>query len=149
MVNVNPVNDSPTLNTIANLNINEDSGLQTVNLTGIGTGAANENQSLLITANSSNPSLIPNPNVSYSSPDAVGTLTFTPAPEGFGTASITVTVNDGGALNNLVTRTFTVTVAAVNDLPTLDAIGNLSIAEDSGVQSVNLTGITAGADRKP
>ena len=38
-------------------------------------------------------------------------LTATPALNQFGTATITVTVNDGQALNNTTVRTFTVTVA--------------------------------------
>ena len=42
----------------------------------------------------------------------------------FGTATITVTVNDGQRANNTIARTFTVTVNAVNDPPTLDAIAN-------------------------
>src|SRR4029077_35629 len=61
-----------------------------------------------------------------------------------GVATITVTVDDGQATNNTFSRTFTVTVSAVNDAPTLDALGNLTINEDSGLQSVNLTGITSG-----
>ena len=43
-----------------------------------------------------------------------------------------MTVDDGGGVNNTVVRTFTVTVSAVNDQPTLDAIADpASIAEDA------------------
>src|SRR5260221_14366125 len=52
-VTVNPVNNAPTLNPISNLTINENSSSQTVNLTGIGSGAANETQTLTVTASSS------------------------------------------------------------------------------------------------
>ena len=45
---VNPVNDPPTLNPLASLNINEDAGLQTIVLNGISSGAANENQTLTV-----------------------------------------------------------------------------------------------------
>src|SRR5207237_10184568 len=62
-----------------------------------------------------------------------------------GVAIITVTVNDGGSSNNVTVRTFTVTVNAVNDPPTLDPIGDLSILEDSGLQTVAFSGITSGA----
>jgi len=71
---------------------------------GLVPGPANEIQSLTVTASSSSTLLIPNPAVSYSSPSSTGSLTFTPAPNAYGSATITVTVNDGGASNNLVTR---------------------------------------------
>src|SRR6185295_8745092 len=96
-VTVSPVNDAPTLNALANLNVAQNASLQTVNLAGIGTGAANESQTLTITATSGNPSVIPNPTVNYLSPNATGTLTFTPVTDASGSALITVTVNDGQA----------------------------------------------------
>src|SRR5204863_9664342 len=63
MVVVTPVNDAPTLDSLADLVINEDVGVQTVNLTGIGSGAPNENQTLTVRASSSNPALIADPTV--------------------------------------------------------------------------------------
>jgi hypothetical protein len=144
-VTVNPVNNPPTLNSLANLTINEGAGLQTVNLSGISSGAANENQTLTVTASSSNTGLIPAPAVSYTSPNSTGSLSFTPAATAFGTATITVTVNDGGTSNNIVTQTFTVTVNPVNQPPTLNSLANLTINESAGLQTVNLSGITSGA----
>ena len=144
-VTVNPVNQPPTLNAIGNLTINENAGLQTVNLSGITSGAANENQTLTVTATSSNTGLIPNPTVNYTSANTTGSLTFTPVTNANGTATITVKVNDGGTSNNIVTQTFTVTVNPVNQPPTLNAIGNLTINENAGLQTVNLSGITSGA----
>ena len=144
-VTVVPVNQAPTLNAIGNLNLNENAGLQTVILSGITSGAPNENQTLTVTATSGNTGLIPNPMVNYVSPNTNGSLTFTPVANGNGTAIITVKVNDGGASNNIVTRTFTVTVAPVNQPPTLNPIGNLSINKNAGLQTVTLSGITSGA----
>ncbi|MDW8308642.1 MAG: fibronectin type III domain-containing protein, partial [Verrucomicrobiales bacterium] len=63
------VNYPPTLDPIANRTINEDAGPQTVTLTGISSGHSNEVQTLTVTATSSNPALIPNPTVSYTSPN--------------------------------------------------------------------------------
>jgi hypothetical protein len=145
MVTVNAVNQAPTLNAISNLTINENAGLQTVNLSGITSGATNEIQTLTVTAVSSNTGLIPNPTVNYTSANSTGSLTFTPVANGNGTATITVTVNNGGASNNIVTQTFMVTVNAVNQPPTLNAISNLTINENAGLQTVNLSGITSGA----
>ncbi len=138
-------NQLPTLNALANITINEGAGLQTVNLTGITSGATNEAQTLTVTATSSNPGLIPNPTVNYTSPSATGTIAFTPAALAFGSATLTVTLNDGGASNNIVTRSFTVTVNSVNQAPTLNTLADITINESSGLQTVNLTGITSGA----
>ncbi len=145
VVTVNAVNDTPTLAALSNVTINEDAAVQTVNLSGIGTGAANESQTLTVTASSSNTGLIPNPTVSYTSPNATGSLSFTPVANASGTATITVTVNDGQAANNTVTRTFTVTVNAVNDVPTLNTLANVSVLENAGPQNVSLAGIGTGA----
>jgi hypothetical protein len=139
------VNQAPTLNTIANLSIVEDAAQQTVNLAGISTGAANENDTLIVTAASGNTSLIPNPTVNYSSPSATGSLAFTPVANANGTATITVTINDGQSQSNLVTRTFTVTVTSVNDPPTLNTLSDSQIDEDAGTQIVSLSGISSGA----
>ena len=50
----------------------------------------------------------------YTSPNATGTLTFTPAANAFGTATVTVIVHDNGGTANggvdSVTNTFTVTI---------------------------------------
>lgn len=143
-VTVNPVNQAPTLNALANVSIDENAAQQTVNLAGIGSGAANESQTLTVTASSSNTGLIPTPTVSYTSPNTTGSIRFTPVANGTGSAIVTVTVNDGGASNNVFSRTFTVSVNPVNQTPTLDAITSVTIDENASQQTVNLTGITAG-----
>ncbi len=143
--NIVPVNQPPTLNPISNLTINENAGLQTVNFYGITSGATNKNQKITITATSNNTNLIPNPTVNYTSPNTNGSLAFTPLTNANGSASVTVTVNNGNASNNIVTQAFTVTVNAVNQPPTLNPINNLTIDENSGPQTVNLSGITSGA----
>jgi Bacterial Ig domain len=143
----NHVNDAPTINTPSNVTINENASQQTVNLTGI-TAGGGETQTLTVTASSNNTALI-NPSVTYTSPNSTGTLTFTPAANSFGTATITVTVMDnGGTQNGGVDTTsvhFTVTVNHVNAAPTIDTPANVTINENAGEQTVNLTGITAGA----
>ena len=137
-------NNPPTLDTLGNLTLNANAGLQTVSLSGITPGAATESQTLTVSAASSNPALIPNPAVSYASANATGSLTFTPASNASGTATITVTVNDGQALNNTVTQTFTVTVNAVNPAPSLNPISDFYLTKNAAVQTVTLTGISPG-----
>jgi hypothetical protein len=111
-VSVPIANQPPTLNAINDLTITENAGLQTVSLSDITSGATTENQTLIVTAASSDTSLIPNPTVNYTSPNTTGSLRFQPVHNANGTAVITVTVNDGQAQNNTVIRTFTMTVVA-------------------------------------
>src|SRR5260221_12473740 len=96
----------------------EDAGVQTVSLSGISAGGG-ESQPLTVTALSNNTALIPNPTVSYTSPNATGSLTYTPTANASGTATITVTVDDGGIGTHTATRTFTVTVNPVGDTPSV------------------------------
>jgi hypothetical protein len=141
-VTVTAVNDTPELDAITNpVAMAEDSSLQTVNLSGISAGPADEaGQNLTVTASSSNTALIPAPTVTYSSPDGSGTLSYTPVPNAHGSATITVTVTDnGGTANGAVdsrVRTFVVTVSEVNDAPTGvdDTLSNID--EDSGPRTI-------------
>src|SRR5438445_1158760 len=122
VLTVTRVNDPPTLDAIADPPaILEDAGLQTVNLSGI-TAGGGETQTLTVTASSNNTSLIPNPPARYTSPNTTGSLSYTPVANANGSAIITVTVTDNGGGTNTFSRTFTVNVTAVNDLPTISDI---------------------------
>ncbi len=145
-------NSAPTLDRPTDSNIEEDAAAQTVNLSGITDGGEGE-QPLSVIATSSHPGLIPNPVVTYNSPDETGTLEFTPAANQSGTATITVLVEDGGLDQDLSTQgdnatyqeTFLVTVHPVNDdPPTLDPIPDFSLEEDAPETAVNLSGIGDG-----
>ena len=144
-VTVTPVNDPPTLDAIANVTITEGAPRQTVNMSGIGSGAADESQRLTVAATSSNTALIPDPTVAYTSPNTTGTLSFTPEANASGSVVITVTVNDGAAANNTFSRTFSVSINAVNKAPTIGAIANVNLNEDDPTQTAALSGITSGS----
>src|SRR5206468_1580449 len=107
---------------------------------GIGDGDPELAQTLTVTASSNNTALIPNPTVNYTSANATGSLNYTPVANAFGTATITVTVQDNGGTANggadLTTRTFVVNVTPVNDAPTLTTIANATIPQDSATQNV-------------
>jgi hypothetical protein len=130
------INLEPTLDAIADPPaFLEDAGPQTINLAGI-TAGGGESQSLTVTATSDNPTLIPNPSVTYVSPDSTGSLSYAPLANQFGTAVITVTVTDGGGTSNggvdTISRTFTVVVQPVNDAPGVAApIVDLTVTEDA------------------
>jgi hypothetical protein len=144
-ITVNPVNDAPTLDAVGNLIINEGAPLQTINLTGISAGGG-ESQTLTITATSNNTGVVLNPTVKYISPNATGSLNFTPAADQSGSALITVTVDDGGGTANggvqTVVRTFTVTVNSINHAPVNTVPGAQSMNQGS-----SLTFSTANSNR--
>ena len=121
---------------LSNLFLAENAGPQTVNLSGISLGAADQNQTLFIVASSSNPALVPHPEVTYTTPNATGTLVVRPAAYTSGTALITVTVDDGQSQNNTVSRQFTVTV---NGVPTISIAPIQTADEDTVVPPIPFT----------
>ena len=138
-------NNPPTLNALPDMTINQDSGPQVVALTGITSGNPSSTQTLNVSAFSNNSGLIPNPTVTYSSPETNGSLSFSPSPGSYGSAIITVMVDNGGAVSNTVIRTFMVTVNPVYNPPTIDLLSDRSINENAGTQKLNLSGISSGS----
>ena len=136
----------PTLNEIDDVIVDEDSGLQRVDLLGLGAGTTGS--SVIITAVSSNPNLVPDPVVTMPNDGVPGFITFAPAKDAFGSATITVTVNNQQPINNIIARTFTVTIYSVNDAPTLDTISDVTIESGAGPQLITLSGIGSGADNE-
>ncbi|HUR41840.1 MAG TPA: tandem-95 repeat protein [Verrucomicrobiae bacterium] len=135
------VNSQPVIGNVANQSILEDgnTGALSFSVSDTETAAA----SLTVTRSSSNTTLVPTANVVLGGSGGSRTVTVTPAANQSGTATITVTVSDGDGGTDI--DTFVVTVTAVNDEPTLTAIGNpAAISEDAGLQTVNLSGIGAG-----
>lgn len=145
-VTVSP-NGEPTINEVTDLNLFVNAGAEVVNLAGIGDGDSGVDQTLTLTATSDNQSLIPDPVVAYSSPDATGTLTLNPVADQFGTANITVTLSDNGGTENggVNTKTFTFKVDVLgNFAPTLDPLGNILMGINEPNRSIDLAGISAG-----
>ncbi len=105
----NVTNPIPTIDNIANMVIGENSGEQTLQLSGISDGTGFD-QNIVIEASSSDTVLIPHPEVSYIQGQSTGTLTFTPAADRTGTANITVTLTDDGEPVGVRTETFSVSV---------------------------------------
>jgi VCBS repeat-containing protein len=145
-IQVLPVNDPPTLAAIGGIEVPEDSAPHVIPLAGIGTGAANEVQPLTVRAVSSNPALVPHPLVNYTSPNASGALTIIVTGDMSGSATITVTVDDGQSENHATSQSFEVVVRGVNDAPTFTAGPSQTVLEDSGLHSVAgwASGISAG-----
>ncbi|MDA3961456.1 MAG: hypothetical protein PF961_11750, partial [Planctomycetota bacterium] len=123
-INNKAVNHAPTIDTPSPQAVAEDATATVVNLTGIGSGQTGESQTLAVSAFSSDPALIPDPVIAYTSANTTGTLTFTPIANSSGSATITITLSDnGGTADGGIDSTeisFPITVSSVNDAPTLD-----------------------------
>src|SRR5262249_38938019 len=118
-----------TLDPISDENILEDAATQVVNLSGISAGVL----PITVTATSGDTGLIPNPAVSYTSPNATGSISFQPVADTNGSALVTVTVTDGAGTS--VSRSLTVHVLPVNDAPSFTAGNPPAIFQDQGPQT--------------
>jgi hypothetical protein len=148
-VTVTPVNDVPSLTKGADQTVLEDSGARTVS--GWATVSAGPNES----AQSVTVEITNNTNAAlFSVAPAVsptGTLSYTPAPNANGTATITLRIKDDGGTANggvdtSVTQTFQIVVASVNDAPSFVKGPNQTFDEDSGAHTITgwATGISVG-----
>jgi len=109
----NPFSFAPTIGTVADQTLNEDTTLAPVSFT-IGDRETAPG-SLVVTATSSNAVMIPNANIVLGGSGASRSISLTPAADASGgPATITITVSDG---TNATSTTFKVTVLPVNDLP--------------------------------
>src|SRR6056297_2097412 len=136
-INVDPVNDAPSFTASNPPAVDEDAGPQTVSgwVTAFDPGPGEGGQSVLayIVSNVSTPGLFSaGPAV-----DAAGNLNYTPAADAFGSSTFDVAVRDDGGTANggtdtSPTQTFTITVNAVNDAPTV-ADDSASTDEDMSV----------------
>ena len=141
-LNVTPVNDAPSFTLTANPDqtVNEDATLQTVPgfVATQSPGPANESAQTVSfnVTNNNNALFLDQPTI-----NAAGTLSYTPAPDAFGTATVTVQAQDDGGTANggadtSPPQTFTITVNSVNDAPTFTIAGDQTVNEDAGAQTV-------------
>jgi VCBS repeat-containing protein len=150
-ITVTPVNDTPTfaLPASPNQTVLEDSAAQTVAgfATGMSAGPVDEGgQTLTFNVSNSNNALF---SVQPAIEAATGNLTYTPAANANGSATVTVTLSDnGGGADTSPPQTFEIVVTAVNDEPSfnLPAAPDQVVDQDSGAQTVTgfATAISAG-----
>ncbi len=126
-ITVTFVNDAPTFTKGADQTVDEDAGLQTVAgwATAMDAGSPTESgQTLTFNASNDNATLF----ASQPAIDAVtGDLTYTPADDAHGSATVTVTLSDDGGTANSgadtsAPQTFVITVNPINDAPTVAAV---------------------------
>ena len=152
-IQIREVNDAPTFSLLTNrLYKDEDSGAQVeFNWVRQISSGPNENQSLEFIITSNNTSLFSvEPKLSIT-----GMLTFTLAPDMYGSATVRVLLKDSGGTsdggeNMSVPQEFMIVVNGINDAPNFDVGPDVIIKEDSGFQSKNnwASNITKGADNE-
>ena len=89
---------------------------------------------LIVSAKSTNPTLLPDHAIQIIGTGAEKGLTLSPIQNTYGTATIHLTVWDASGLTG--TTSFHVTVNPINDCPTVDPISDLFIAGNAHIQSV-------------
>ena len=105
-VEVQPVNDAPTLDALPDMALIEWTGEHTIQLSGLTPGPANESgQALAVSAVSDRPDLLHDLRFD---PDR-GVIVFR-LERGTGEALVTITVDDGQSENNQIERTLRITV---------------------------------------
>ena len=150
-ITVDAVNDPPSFSKGADQTVLEDAGAQTVTgwATAISPGPANESGQIVAINATGNT----NPGLFAAGPTvaANGDLTYTPAPNAFGSATITLVAQDDGGIanggdNTSASQTFDITVTPVNDAPAFSKGADQTVNEDAGAQTVAswATGIAAG-----
>ncbi|SFN50622.1 Ig-like domain-containing protein [Dokdonella immobilis] len=150
-ITVTAVNDAPAFVNGADPSVLEDAGAQTIPAwaTAITPGPADESGQTLtfnVTGNT-NPTL-------FSVAPAIsptGTLSFTPAADANGSATVSITLSDSGGTANggvdtSAVQTFVINVTPVNDAPGFTPGADQTVLEDAGPQTVNpwATAISAG-----
>jgi len=132
------VNDAPTINSVADINIDEDAPEQTLNLTGIGTGGDAGQTVTSVTATVFEGAGIITITQAPTLPNDQGatTLKFRPVANQNGTAKVRVTVTDSGNTDNGGVNTtsieFKVIVRSINDLPVVGFSRNETTGEITG-----------------
>jgi VCBS repeat-containing protein len=149
-IHIAAVNDPPTFTTAPLVTVLEDSGPYSsatplvTNITAGGSGLFVENDALVgftTTVVSADATMGFSASPAVTLVGNTGRLTFTPAPNAYGTATIRVTLTDAGSNvlpnRNATSETFTITVTPVNDAPSFALSGNPPVsAQNAGVQSV-------------
>jgi VCBS repeat-containing protein len=134
-------NAAPTISNVTDQTTVEDTATSAIAVT---VGDADSSPAgLVLTASSSNVSLVPNANIVLGGSGASRTVTITPATNQNGTTTITLVVTDPQGAT--ATDTFVLTVTAVNDAP-VAVNGTATVAAGA---TVNGTLVATDADANP
>lgn len=127
-------NQAPTISPIPDQEIDEDASTGIIGFTV--DDAETPADELVVTAVSSNTTLVPKANIELGGTGTDRTVSVTPMPDKNGTANITLTVSDGGKTD---AETFEVLVNAVNDPPTISEIPDQVTQENVTTDDIPFT----------
>lgn len=154
-INVTPVNDPPrmTMPVPASVTLDETTGQRSFVVTGINAGP-NETGDLRVKATLSNDLLMRSKApttwyVRYSKDTASATVFYTLGDlplSGSASSDFTVTVSELSDPNQKTTGTYTITVNAVNDAPTLDGPASITVLEDAAETEVEFNVSPGGGE---
>ena len=145
LINITPVNSVPTFN-IVNVNVNEDSGAFSSSIVSSVTPGPVDEAGQTVTFSMVSTSGTPGLFSVAPAISAAGVLTFTPAANQSGTATFDVTATDNGSPVKSTTKSFTITVAAVEDPTTASPLNLGTIGEDTPVTFTEAQLIAQGSD---
>jgi hypothetical protein len=135
-----PPNRPPTFAAGADQTVLEDAGDQSVAwATAVSAGTASESgQAVTFNVSVSDQGLF----AAQPAMSSSGTLTYTPAPDAFGSSTVTVVARDDGGTANggddtSGSASFTITVESVNDAPRFNAGGNQVVVSLLGARTVS------------
>jgi hypothetical protein len=128
------MNTAPVLSGIPDQTINENTSAVNLPLT-IGDAQTNPSN-LILSAGSSNPTLLPPENVVFGGGGSNRTVTVTPIAGRSGSTTVSITVSDGQLT---ATESFVLTVMSANKPPAISALSDRAIDEDTGTGSIPFT----------
>jgi mRNA-degrading endonuclease HigB of HigAB toxin-antitoxin module len=135
VITVTDVNEAPTITAIADQATLEDTSTGAIAFT-VG-DAETAVGSLTVTATSSNLGVVAANGIALGDSGANQTIMLSPVANASGTSTITVTVADAGGSS--ATRSFLMTVTAVNDAPTITAISDQTTVENTSTGAIAFT----------
>ena len=145
------INDAPSFSKGSDQTVNEDAGPITVAnwATNVSAGPNEAGQAITFTVFNNN-------NALFSVQPAVGpngTLTFTPASDKFGSATVSLSLSDNGGTANggqdtSASQIFVITVNSLNDAPSFTPGADQTVTEDAGPIGVAnwASGFSTGSD---
>ena len=119
-------NIPPSFDPIADQSVSENSSSQNIFITNV--SGPESDQTVTMSAASSDPSIIPNPEIAGSG--STRTLTYTPVTNAAGSVIIIVTADDGQLSDNIYSGTFSIAVNASGGSITIDS-ANLNLDADN------------------
>jgi alpha-tubulin suppressor-like RCC1 family protein/uncharacterized protein YpmS len=134
ILTVNPVNDTPVITANSTFSMNEDSPSSfTLTATDVETAEC----SLNITWHSSDISILPDEQISYTCAGDVLYFSLTPIENQSGNITLSITITDSGSLT--ATHALDVTVVDINDTPIIGTVANQSTDNRTALSAISIT----------